>query len=84
MKDSEKLIIIEAMVRAGFEIANLNDIAHRHYETSLILVNKRGVEHRVKIVTEPVRKETPRPHNAPSTTGKPSGGGRGNNPPKGK
>lgn len=27
---------------------------------------------------------TPRPPNGPSTTGKPSGGGRGNNPPKGK
>jgi hypothetical protein len=26
----------------------------------------------------------PRPQNAPSTTGKPSGGGRGNNPPKKK
>lgn len=25
---------------------------------------------------------TPRPHNGPSTTGNPSGGGRGNNPPK--
>lgn len=25
-----------------------------------------------------------RPPNGPSTTGKPSGGGRGNNPPKGK
>ncbi|OOF00358.1 hypothetical protein BZG77_00430 [Salinivibrio sp. IB643] len=25
-----------------------------------------------------------RPHNGPSTTGKPSGGKRGNNPPKGK
>lgn len=25
-----------------------------------------------------------RPPNAPSTTGNPSGGGRGNNPPKGK
>ena len=24
----------------------------------------------------------PRPPNGPSTTGKPSGGGRGNNPPK--
>lgn len=24
----------------------------------------------------------PRPNNGPSTTGKPSGGGRGNNPPK--
>ncbi len=29
-------------------------------------------------------KSTPRPPNGPSTTGKPSGGGRGNNPPKGK
>lgn len=27
---------------------------------------------------------TPRPPNGPSTTGKPSGGGRGNNTPKGK
>lgn len=26
----------------------------------------------------------PRPSNGPSTTGNPSGGGRGNNPPKGK
>jgi len=26
----------------------------------------------------------PRPKNGPSTTGKPSGGGRGNNPPKPK
>lgn len=26
----------------------------------------------------------PRPPNGPSTTGRPSGGGRGNNPPKGK
>jgi hypothetical protein len=84
MKDSEKLKIIQAMVEAGFEIANLSDIAHRHYETSLILVNKRGVEHRVKIVIEPAKQESIRPHNAPSTTGKPSGGGRGNNPPKGK
>lgn len=25
-----------------------------------------------------------RPHNGPSTTGNPSGRGRGNNPPKGK
>lgn len=25
---------------------------------------------------------TPRPPNGPSTTGNPSGGGRGNNPPK--
>lgn len=25
---------------------------------------------------------TPRPPNGPSTTGSPSGGGRGNNPPK--
>ena len=25
---------------------------------------------------------SPRPFNGPSTTGKPSGGGRGNNPPK--
>jgi len=31
-------------------------------------------------------KTAPRPSNGPSTTGKPSGGGRGNNPsaPKGK
>ena len=29
-------------------------------------------------------KSTARPVNAPSTTGKPSGGGRGNNPPKPK
>ena len=84
MKDSEKLKIILAMVEAGFEISNLSDIAHRHYETSLILVNKKGIEHRVKIVTEPVRQGSTRPHNAPSTTGNPSGGGRGNNPPKGK
>ena len=27
-------------------------------------------------------KTTSRPPNAPSTTGRPSGGGRGNNPPK--
>lgn len=29
-------------------------------------------------------KSTTRPPNGPSTTGRPSGGGRGNNPPKGK
>ena len=29
-------------------------------------------------------KSKPRPVNAPSTTGKPSGGNRGNNPPKPK
>ncbi len=29
------------------------------------------------------RPPAPRPPNGPSTTGKPSGGGRGNNPPKG-
>lgn len=29
-------------------------------------------------------KSATRPPNGPSTTGKPSGGGRGNNPPKGK
>lgn len=31
-----------------------------------------------------VAKGGSRPPNTPSTTGKPSGGGRGNNPPKGK
>jgi len=30
------------------------------------------------------KKSKPRPKNGPSTTGKPSGGGRGNNPPKTK
>lgn len=30
------------------------------------------------------KESTPRPPNGPSTTGKPSGGGRGNNTPKGK
>lgn len=30
------------------------------------------------------RSGSTRPPNAPSTTGNPSGGGRGNNPPKGK
>ena len=29
-------------------------------------------------------KSSGRPFNGPSTTGNPSGGGRGNNPPKGK
>lgn len=29
-------------------------------------------------------KSNPRPNNGPSTTGNPSGGSRGNNPPKGK
>ena len=28
------------------------------------------------------KSSAPRPPNGPSTTGKPSGGGRGNNPPK--
>lgn len=32
----------------------------------------------------PKTTSNPRPVNAPSTTGKPSGGGRGNNPPKPK
>ena len=84
MNDSEKLIIIEAMVRAGFEIANLSTVTNGHYDPGLTLISKSGSRHRVKIVIEPAKQESIRPHNAPSTTGKPSGGGRGNNPPKGK
>lgn len=43
-----------------------------------------SLDFEIKIKNHAMAKSTPKPPNGPSTTGKPSGGGRGNNPPRPK
>lgn len=59
-------------------IINGSGVAGSHYASTLIPANAEI------FATGSVKGNVNRPANAPSQTGRPSGGGRGNNPPRGK
>lgn len=60
-----------------------NGYSESPFKTDGAKAETQNCRHHQKLVTMS-KTSKPRPVNAPSTTGNPSGGGRGNNPPKPK
>ena len=80
-------------IPANSTVANL--VCQENLHGRDIVINGQGIphsqfqEHMIPLDSEvfatgSVKGNSPRPANGPSQTGRPSGGGRGNNPPRGK